>query len=622
MATWCNRLFTVQLQYGRRPSVALDGLNLGNVLKDVASGDLQLPDFQREWVWDDERIRALVATVTLDYPLGVVMALQTGGAPKFKPRTLSGAESAEGTVPELLLLDGQQRMTSLFQALYRDAPVETVDGRDKPLKRWYYIDIAKAIGAPADRDDAIVSVPEDRILRADFARRVVLDLSTTEQECAAGFFPLHIAFDPYRVNQWLQEFVKADPANWGVWSEFQQHVLNHVQQFQVPMIKLPASTTMDAVCAVFERVNTGGVSLNVFELLTATYAGNQEHMAEYGDYYRLPVEWEQIKKDLTASYPVFGRMEAGVEDGLSSSDFLQAVALVRTWEEKEARLRSSVSCKRRDLLGLPLADFRRLAPRVAEAFKWVGAFLEQQCIVRGADLPYRTQLVPLAAVRAILGEAMDTPGADERIAQWYWCGVLGEMYGGSTESRFTRDVEQLIGWIVDPGETTPDTVTEAVFLDDRLDSLTTRNSAAYKGIYALLVKQGAVDWYFTEAPLTAGRLIEHNVDVRQIFPKGWIAKNAPSSAARANSIVNKTPLSYRASRSLVGSPAVYLKSLTLESGMRPEWFDDVLATHLVDPAALHEADFERFYENRARQLLDLVKTAMGKRTVFRDTAGW
>ncbi|MBO8193378.1 DUF262 domain-containing protein [Streptomyces oryzae] len=603
--------------------MALDSLNLGAVLKDVASGALQLPDFQRDWKWDDERIRALIATVTLDYPLGVVMALQTNGvSPQFKPRTLKGAESAEGTVPDLLLLDGQQRMTSLFQALSREEPVETVDARGKELKRWYYINIRQAVGAPADRDEAVVSVPEDRILRSDFARRVVLDLSSTERECEEGYFPLHIVFDTQRVNGWLQEFVKADAANWDVWGAFEEHVLNRVRQFQVPMIKLPASTTMDAVCAVFERVNTGGVSLNVFELLTATYAGNQEHVAERGDYYRLPVEWEQIKKDLTSSYPVFGRMEAGVEDGLSSSDFLQAVALVRTWEEKQDGLRSSVSCKRRDLLQLPLADFRRLAPGVAEAFKWVGSFLEQQCIVRTADLPYRTQLVPLAAVRTVLGEEADTPAAEDQITRWYWNGVLGEMYGGSTESRFTRDVEQLIGWIRG-SDKTPDTIAEAAFLDDRLDSLTTRNSAAYKGIYALLVKQGAVDWYFTEAPLNAGRIIEYNVEVRQIFPKGWFAKHAPAQAAKkANSIVNKTPLSARAGRSLMGSPTVYLKSLALESGMRPEWFDDVLATHLIDPAILHEADFESFYESRSKQLLELVRSAMGKRTVFRDvTAG-
>lgn len=138
--------------------MSLDSPTLKDLLKKIASGALQLPDFQREWKWEDERIKALIATVTLDYPLGVAMTLQTGGAPQFRTRPLSGADEDSGT-PDLLLLDGQQRLTSLFQALYRDQPVETVDDRNKPLKRWYYIDIAKAIGAPSERDEAVVSVP-------------------------------------------------------------------------------------------------------------------------------------------------------------------------------------------------------------------------------------------------------------------------------------------------------------------------------------------------------------------------------------------------------------------------------------------------------------------------------
>lgn len=127
--------------------MSLDNPKLSDLLKKVAAGALQLPDFQRDWKWDDERIRALIATVTLNYPLGVAMTLQTGGQPQFKARTLSGAEAASAQTPELLLLDGQQRLTSLFQSLFRDKPVETVDGRNKELKRWYYIDIAKAIGS-------------------------------------------------------------------------------------------------------------------------------------------------------------------------------------------------------------------------------------------------------------------------------------------------------------------------------------------------------------------------------------------------------------------------------------------------------------------------------------------
>lgn len=53
-------------------------------------------------------------------------------------------------------------------------------------------------------------------------------------------------------------YVKADEdRNWDLWGQFDDLVLQQVRAFQVPMIRLAASTSMDAVCAVFERVNTG-----------------------------------------------------------------------------------------------------------------------------------------------------------------------------------------------------------------------------------------------------------------------------------------------------------------------------------------------------------------------------
>src|SRR5436305_8828198 len=142
---------------GSEAGVALDSPKLQEVLDGVAGGKIQLPDFQREWKWDDDRIRALLATVTLDYPLGVVMTLATGGNAQFKARPLAGTEVSVDRVPEQLLLDGQQRLTSLYQALRSDQPVETVDARGRKLQRWYYIDIAASVRAGADREDAIVS---------------------------------------------------------------------------------------------------------------------------------------------------------------------------------------------------------------------------------------------------------------------------------------------------------------------------------------------------------------------------------------------------------------------------------------------------------------------------------
>ncbi|MEV7321453.1 DUF262 domain-containing protein [Streptomyces sp. NPDC093970] len=594
----------------------LDSANLKALLGDVASGRLQLPDFQRDWKWDDDRIRAIIATVTLDYPLGVTMTLETGGASRFRTRTLTGAESAAGREPGLLLLDGQQRLTSLFQALYvADAPVKTVDTRGKPVRRWYYVDIAKATGSPSDRDESIVSVPEDRILRADFGRKVVHDLSDSSGECGAGLFPLRIVFDTQRVNAWRREYERADEArNFDLWASFEDQVLHPVRSFQVPMINLSSATPMDAVCAVFERVNTGGVPLNVFELLTASYAGDPAYTSRTGDYYDLLSTWHSIKEHLAERFEVFGRLD----DGLSNSDFLQAVALVRTWNLKQQDPTVGVSCKRRDLLELPLDDFEVLAPRLREAFEWVGLFLLTQCIVRAEDLPYRTQVVPLAAVRAVLGDELDSPEARQKITQWYWCGVLGEMYGGSTETRFTRDVEQLIAWIRDDGEV-PDTITDAYFFPERLRTLKTRNSAAYKGIFALLIRQGAVDWHYTDGPMAPGRLVEYGVDVRQIFPKNWVRRNLDERYP-AGSVINKTPLSLRAAQALSGAPAGYLDPLAAAADMRPEWFDDVISTHLIDAKALRANDYVTFFEARATALEDLVYQAMGKRTtVVRGT---
>jgi Protein of unknown function DUF262 len=162
---------------------------LGELLRDIEVGKIQLPDFQREWKWDNDRIASLLATISLGYPIGVMMMLETGGdGVRFKPKPLAGAESATHE-PEALLLDGQQRLTSLFQALQSGRPVDTFDARGKRLRRWYYLDIEKALGDEGDREEAVLSVPEDRIVREDFGRVVVSDYSTVERECAAGVFP-------------------------------------------------------------------------------------------------------------------------------------------------------------------------------------------------------------------------------------------------------------------------------------------------------------------------------------------------------------------------------------------------------------------------------------------------
>jgi len=104
---------------------------LHDLLGRADSGKLQLPDFQRSWIWDDDRIRSLLASVSVSFPIGAIMLLETGGQHvRFKPRPLAGTHERLCEVsPETLILDGQQRLTSLYRALMSMDAVETKDAK-------------------------------------------------------------------------------------------------------------------------------------------------------------------------------------------------------------------------------------------------------------------------------------------------------------------------------------------------------------------------------------------------------------------------------------------------------------------------------------------------------------
>lgn len=85
------------------------GESLIDMLQSIKTGKTQLPDFQRGWIWDDEHIKSLLASISLSYPIGAVMMLQTGNVDvRFKPRLIEGLSIENPPVPERLILDGQQ----------------------------------------------------------------------------------------------------------------------------------------------------------------------------------------------------------------------------------------------------------------------------------------------------------------------------------------------------------------------------------------------------------------------------------------------------------------------------------------------------------------------------------
>jgi hypothetical protein len=172
--------------------------------------------------------------------------------------------------------------------------------------------------------------------------------------------------------------------------------------------------------------------------------------------------------------------------------------------------------------------------RVERGFVQAAKFLHMLHIYRIFDLPYQSQIVPLGAILADIGDAWEHEANRAKLVQWYWNGVFGELYGSAVETRIARDFMEVPVWL--KGGPEPSTVSETMFRADRLKTMRMRLSAAYKGVNALLMKEGAQDF-------RSGQKFDHtvffgeNVDIHHIFPQEWcknhrILSMIPSSTRR------------------------------------------------------------------------------------------
>lgn len=581
---------------------------LKSILEDLQEGVIQLPDFQRGWVWDSDRIRGVIASISRDFPVGAVMMLETGGQTVFKTRPVQGVANSETTEPEILILDGQQRLTSLFQATIFGSVVETINTKKQPIKRWYYIDMRRALLKPDEREEAIIAVDENRKL-ISFGGGVELDLSSQEMEFEHLMFPCSFVFDPSDWRTKFNSYWRHDSEKTKFFDQFEKAIIDQFKQYQLPVITLNRKVTKEAVCHVFEKVNTGGITLTAFELLTATYAA--QNFALRDDWYG-PANSSGNALGLR---PALAKHK--VLQGVQSTDFLQAVALLQTYRRLLAAKASgapadelpAVSCTRLSVLNIPLDDYLSLRTTILDGFIAAGKFVREQHIFRAKDLPYQSQLVPLAAIIATLGKQWEDHGNKEQLARWYWCGVMGELYGGAIETRFARDLVEVVNWI-QTNETKPKTVLDSSFNPTRLYTLRSRGSAAYKGIYALLMRQACQD-FRTGAPITAQVFDDERIDIHHIFPQKWCKDNG-IDARIYDSIINKTAISARTNRMIGGkAPSIYLTAIEKSAKIPSHKLNTVLTTHNIDPALLRNDSFSSFMEHRRDELLALIKLATG-----------
>ena len=574
--------------------------SLYDILKDVNTGKIQLPDFQRGWVWDDNRIKGLIASVAKSFPIGAIMLLETGNENiRFKTKPIEGVQGLNGNKPEMLILDGQQRITSLYQAIITNRVVNTRNDKGYEIKRWYYIDMVKALEPDYDLEEAIFSINEKKIITENIGRDVVLDLSTQENEFEHLMYPISMIneYDEWRTK--FSEYWDYDREKIKFWNKFENKIIKVFNGYNLPVIIMKKDNPKEAVCQVFEKVNTGGISLTVFELLTASFASDE---------FDLKADWEDIKK----KFKPFK-----VLNNTSNTDIIQAITLYSTYKNRLNLLLfdnndnvPAVSAKRKEMLNLKLADYEKYRNDIVRGFIKASKILVENHIFNARDLPYSTQLVPMAAILAKLGDKIENIGNKNKLMRWFWCGVFGELYGSANETRYALDMTQVTNWIENNGEE-PKTIYDANFSPSRLNTLRTRNSAAYKGVYAMLMDDNTKDW-LSATKIDLSTYFSESIDIHHIFPVAWCEKNH-IDRGDYDSIVNKTPLSGRTNRIVSGdAPSKYLDRLKKHAGVSDEEFNNILLSHVVSPELMYQDDFKGFFAYRKDQILQRIEKAMGK----------
>ncbi len=582
---------------------------LSHLLNDVESGAMQLPDFQRGWIWDDARIKSLLASISRGFPIGAVMTLEAGGTLRLKSRVVEGVDDDRGGSPDSYLLDGQQRLTSLYQALMHPDAVNTSErSRGRKVKRWYYIDMRAALNPVTEREQAIISLREDKRAVEDIGRIVVLDVSTPELEFENHHMPTESLLGLVGSGRWLRDYERywldpikehpdGDPRDFV--DKFDEEIVKKFSEYLLPVIELSKDTEKEAVCIVFEKVNTGGEPLNVFELSTASFAAD--------DSFSLREDWAERRDRLFSKWSVL--------KNLRGDQFLQALALLKTQsdarqaeqEGETGRQLPVIACQRKQILDLELDDYHIWGDRVEGGFVDAAKFLRSQYVFGEKNVPYTTQLVSLAALFVELGPEAHTLLARERLERWYWSGVFGEVYGGAIETQFANDLVDVAKYVRDGTE--PRMVTEANFVPQRLISLKTRNSAAYKGLYALQMKHGAKDWMSGNG-LSFATFDDAHIDIHHIFPVAWCqSDNVPSRLY--DSIINKTPMDAHTNRVMGGrAPSIYLRRLEREA--HEGQLDPLLRSHWLDVDHLRNDQFGEHFVQRGQYMLDLIGSAMGR----------
>lgn len=540
----------------------LDLVDLGR------KGKIVLPQFQRNFVWGRDDITDLLTSILQGHFIGSFLMLETehDNVP-FAYRALEGVQIyPEQLKPDLMVLDGQQRLTSLHYVFA--APQISLRWTKYPYR--FFLNLKEVTAGNLDR--AIFSE------RADYSGQY-LEQQYQFDNLVVPFTVLE-TWDQwlFQYEQWLANqdrdryFNEYFPVYRPKWAE----AIGGIRNFLVPTLAIPKVPNNDdrriaELCAIFEKMNSTGVRLSVYDLLTARL-------------YKYKIDQHALWETAVESHPLLNQFSDGKPDEYGVYT-LRTIALIRGMDVKSSSLINFTPANYE-------ADWRVAVNYMEKALERITSTNSQGFgVFDGRWAPYSTMVSPLAAMLY----AIEHRGLDHRaykvMRRWYWASVFRERYAGSVESTIYRDYQDFLRAATDPAFE-PEAVTDARvnIVDNKAYSLRSINrvNSVYRGVMCLVALRGAKDFQSDDS-------IEfHTLEDHHIFPQAYLSHlkehGLAITSADINCVLNRTLISAHTNRKISrSSPSEYLTKL-----VPADRTETIMRSHFIDDLALDAMSADNF----------------------------
>ncbi|MBD2358145.1 DUF262 domain-containing protein [Tolypothrix sp. FACHB-123] len=540
------------------------------LLESIHQREVALPDFQRDFVWEPRSTEELIESICQNYPAGSLLRIRNSKGFYFVPREFAGAPELKHHAPSYLILDGQQRLTSLYHAFYGTG------------NHCYFINLQKLID-DQDLEDCIFYLNN---------KEADKKFGSLQQQANALVFPLKTLFGVKNgFEKWLDEIIDLRPETGGdrvtlkaKLREVKESWLEPAEEYEFPVVTLDDNTSAAAVCTIFETLNRTGVKLSVFDLLAARFWTADVRLRDL---------WDIAK----TNYPII------VDFEIDPYYILQAITIYTA--------STAPSCKRNDVLKMNVDQIKIGWNPIVKALAEILQMLRDDCgVILPQWLPYYTILIPaaatLAAVSSVTGPSVGA--IRNKLKRWFWCSVFGQTYENSPNSQSVKDYSELKQWIAGGAE--PQTVSNFSFDINLLRQTTPRQRAVYRGVIALILRHGAQDFH-KGGRITASMMLDKKIDDHHIFPQAFLKDKFPSvSSTLRDCVLNRTLIDKDTNiRISKRAPSNYLQEIEQTIGTAE--LQTILRSHMLPDtptSALCQDKFEDFLNERQQLIAAELET--------------